>query len=73
MTLLPPDAIDENSAISKIRYLEAYLKNVHNVIVYWGLASSFCYELRNRWEIFNERTGASGARSLNKSPVGSPF
>jgi tetratricopeptide (TPR) repeat protein len=55
MTLVPPPgAKDENRTSSQRHYLEAYAKNLHKLTIYWGSASSFCYELKDRWKKFQD-------------------
>jgi hypothetical protein len=52
--LLPPNLTsDENPNSQRAKeYLDRYAKDMFKVQVYWGQASDFSKELRNRWDLF---------------------
>ena len=52
IVLLPPKGAKNENTARQIRYLTLYAKELSQCSIYWGSVSSFCYELKNRWEIF---------------------
>ena len=68
LVLLPPKEAKNENTLSERRYITNYAQLTSygsNVSIYWGSASSFCYELRKHLEMYSEPASqmSSGAPS----------